>query len=225
MKVDAVLFDMDGVLVDVSRSYRLAIKETAEFFTGQEVNFSEISAFKQKGGYNNDWKLTEDLVRSRGIEISSKDVIDKFQSYYLGNNFDGFLLNEQWLIKPDILEKISSNYKTGIVTGRPRTEAEFVLRRFSVQAHFNALVAMEDTPPERGKPAPDGIFKIMKELNINSAVYLGDTVDDIRAALSAKITPVGVLNDDSSIETKNKLYKSGASLIIDDVNRILEILK
>ena len=34
---DGLLFDMDGVLVDVSQSYRLVIKKTAEFFTSKEI--------------------------------------------------------------------------------------------------------------------------------------------------------------------------------------------
>jgi len=37
LREKALLFDMDGVLVDVSQSYRLAIKKTAEYFAGQEV--------------------------------------------------------------------------------------------------------------------------------------------------------------------------------------------
>ncbi len=226
MKIDTILFDMDGVLVDVSQSYRMAIKKTSEFFTDQKVNFSEIADFKQRGGYNNDWKLTKDLIRTRGFMVDLTNVINKFQEYYLGKNFNGLIMNEKWLMKQEILQTITRKYKTGIVTGRPRIEAEHVMERFSVRPFFDSLVAMEDTPPGRGKPAPDGILQILKTLSTNSAIYLGDTVDDIKAACAAHIIPVGVLCDDGNKEVvKDRLQQSGATLVIDDVNQIMEILE
>lgn len=226
MKVETILFDMDGVLVDVSNSYRMAIKKTADFFTSKNVNFSEISDFKQKGGYNNDWKLTKDLILAHGFNVELDQVIDKFQEYYLGENYNGLMINEKWLLRIDILRAISQKYKTGIVTGRPKIEAEHVLHRFSVQHFFRELIAMEDTPPGRGKPAPDGILQILKRLNTNSAVYIGDTVDDMKAARAANIIPVGIVFDEENKEAvKNHLLKNGASLILDDVNQIMEIFE
>ena len=45
----AVLFDLDGVLIDVSASYRAAIRETAEYFTGDEVTAEEIRGTRTGG--------------------------------------------------------------------------------------------------------------------------------------------------------------------------------
>lgn len=50
MNRTAVLFDLDGVLIDVGASYRAAIRETAEYFTGEEVSAEEIQSFKDRGG-------------------------------------------------------------------------------------------------------------------------------------------------------------------------------
>src|SRR3989338_2424146 len=55
-----LIFDIDGVLVDVSKSYRAAIKQTVEHFTGKEITLEEIQALKNKGGYNNDWDAAEE---------------------------------------------------------------------------------------------------------------------------------------------------------------------
>lgn len=69
--VDAVVFDIDGVLVDSSRSFRKVIAKTVQFyfenilkFKGNEqlVKQEEIKLFKDVGGFNNDWELTESLV-------------------------------------------------------------------------------------------------------------------------------------------------------------------
>ncbi len=63
-----IVFDMDGVLADVSRSYRAVVHETARRFfrpapRGAELpsrlfSFTELARLKQGGGLNNDWDLT-----------------------------------------------------------------------------------------------------------------------------------------------------------------------
>lgn len=67
-KVEAMIFDIDGVLVDASESYRLAVCEAVRFFVQNELNWivdappltpEEVDAFKKAGGFNNDWDLTQ----------------------------------------------------------------------------------------------------------------------------------------------------------------------
>ncbi|MHB8829262.1 MAG: HAD family hydrolase [Syntrophales bacterium] len=63
-----IVFDMDGVLIDVSASYREAVRKTARLFLAGTVNFDklpdplfspeELLRLKQTGGLNNDWELT-----------------------------------------------------------------------------------------------------------------------------------------------------------------------
>ena len=62
-----IVFDMDGVLAEVTESYREAIVQTVEHFTGQRIAREFIQQYKNAGGWNNDWAaLAEDLGRSRG---------------------------------------------------------------------------------------------------------------------------------------------------------------
>jgi len=66
--MDLLIFDMDGVLIDVSRSYREAIQRTVQIYletclgfeTGKKevITKEDISLFKSAGGFNNDWDLT-----------------------------------------------------------------------------------------------------------------------------------------------------------------------
>jgi HAD superfamily hydrolase (TIGR01548 family) len=69
--VTAVVFDCDGVLIDVSEAYRKAVAETAsritEAFTGIRlpedlIDGGVIHAFKETGGFNNDWDLTYAII-------------------------------------------------------------------------------------------------------------------------------------------------------------------
>ncbi len=59
LAVDTVVLDVDGVLVDVADSYRRAIRETLEAVYGETVSRQAIQRFKDAGGFNNDWKLTD----------------------------------------------------------------------------------------------------------------------------------------------------------------------
>jgi len=59
MQVDAVVLDIDGVLVDVADSYRRAIVESVERVYGDTIERAAIQQFKNAGGFNNDWELTD----------------------------------------------------------------------------------------------------------------------------------------------------------------------
>jgi HAD superfamily hydrolase (TIGR01548 family) len=62
MDVDAIVLDIDGVLVDVADSYRRAIVETVERVAGEAISDGDIQQFKNAGGFNNDWELTDGAV-------------------------------------------------------------------------------------------------------------------------------------------------------------------
>ena len=58
MNADAVVLDIDGVLVDVADSYRRAIVESVEEVYDRTIRKDDIQEFKDAGGFNNDWELT-----------------------------------------------------------------------------------------------------------------------------------------------------------------------
>jgi HAD superfamily phosphatase len=71
-KLDILVFDMDGVLIDVTNSYRKTIQRTVQIYLGtclgfkgrreQVVTGEDISLFKSTGGFNNDWDLSAGLL-------------------------------------------------------------------------------------------------------------------------------------------------------------------
>ncbi|OQX88033.1 hypothetical protein B6D60_02755 [candidate division KSB1 bacterium 4484_87] len=224
MKVEALLFNLNGVLVDVSQSTRYAIKKTAEFFTGDEIQNVEIQQVKNRGGYNNDLDCTHAIISDHGKDAYHWEIVDKFEEFYLGKNFDGFIRNETILIKPEVLSSLFHRFKLGIVTERPKSEVDFVLSRFEAENYFDVLVAQEDTPPGRGKPEPDGILLAMQKLGVKTAAYLGNTIDDMRAATAAKIVPVGILPFGETEKNQADLLRAaGAKFILNDVNEAMTL--
>ncbi|MBB6646510.1 TIGR01548 family HAD-type hydrolase [Halobellus ruber] len=59
MHADAVVLDIDGVLIDVADSYRRAIVESVERLYGRTVDRADVQYFKDAGGFNNDWDVTD----------------------------------------------------------------------------------------------------------------------------------------------------------------------
>ena len=213
-----LIFDIDGVLADASKSYRIAIKKTAEYFTEQKIGVKEVQDYKSKSGYNNDWDLTDAIIKSRGKNIPKKKIIKKFQQYYLK-----LRNNEKWLLDKSILKALSKKYRLAILTGRPRNEAFYLLNKNNANNYFSAIIAMEDAG--RQKPYPDGFFRIMEILDNRDAYYFGDAIDDIKAAIAANIIPIGVLPpQDKSAKLRKTLIKNGAKRVLSNINKVEEAI-
>ncbi|MBU0536526.1 MAG: histidinol-phosphate transaminase [Nanoarchaeota archaeon] len=230
-----LLFDMDGVLADVSRSYRKAIKMTSEYFTGQEIKDKNIQEIKQEGGFNNDWVLTKELIKRKGKEVEFNKVKTKFQELYLGKNYDGLILNEKLVLSKNILKKLTGQYILGIVTGRPRDEAEFFLKNSGIKDLFSTAICKEDVG-EKEKPDPLGLVIAMERIgmkegvgSIRDAYYFGDAIDDMKTAVKAGLIPIGVIppgidsNDGKVLKTI--LINNGAKCVLEDINNIQEVLR
>ncbi|QLH77092.1 TIGR01548 family HAD-type hydrolase [Halosimplex rubrum] len=82
MNADAVVLDVDGVLVDVADSYRRAIVESVSRVYGDTIEKADIQQFKDAGGFNNDWELTYAaalyvLARDEGLALSLSSFTDR----------------------------------------------------------------------------------------------------------------------------------------------------
>jgi len=227
VRLEAVLFDMDGVLVDVSGSYRRAIEETAAYFTGRQIVPGTTQRYKSAGGFNDDWKLTHAIVTDIGIQVPLSRIVEEFQRRYRGDNWDGFIADEPPLIQTRTLELLAATGRVlGLVTGRPDAEARWTLDRFGWKRYF-PLVVSREKQEGRGKPDP---FPLQRALTILSAagrpvsaeeaVYVGDTVDDMVAARAAGLWALGVVPPyvENPVEYAALLRSSGAHAIIEQVD-------
>ncbi|MFA5929748.1 MAG: histidinol-phosphate transaminase [Candidatus Micrarchaeia archaeon] len=178
--VDAVLFDLDSTLVDVSRSYFQAIKLTSEQISGKAVPMGLVRKVKSLPGMNNDWDATMEVLRRMGVRSARRQVVPIFQMLYFGKDGDGLIKSEKPLLQLRLLKKIGK--PIGIVTGRPRDEARIAMRMLGLPQAM-PLVAMEDTA--LGKPDPAPLLLAKKRLGASLPLYIGDSPDDREAASRA----------------------------------------
>src|SRR5205085_7932298 len=95
-----VVFDMDGVLAEVTESYREAIVQTVEHFTGKRIERDLIQDYKNQGGWNNDWALSQKIAADLGVVVPYDTVVDYFNQIFIGpNHGDGLIQREQWFPK------------------------------------------------------------------------------------------------------------------------------
>jgi HAD superfamily phosphatase len=85
MRVEAVVLDIDGVLVDVADSYRRAIVDAIDHVCGRTIAREEIQQFKNAGGFNNDWELTYAgalyvLSKREGLRMSIEEFTEEIAS-------------------------------------------------------------------------------------------------------------------------------------------------
>jgi HAD superfamily phosphatase len=220
-----LVFDMDGVLVDVTESYRETISRTVEHFTGRPISRGDIQDLKNQGGFNDDWKLSHHVIASRGVEVEFQRVVDYFQEIFHGKDGEpGLILRERWLARDGLLERLSERYRLAVFTGRLRWEAGVTLQRFAPQLEFDPVVGMEEV--EQLKPHPDGLLCILKLAAGKQVWYVGDTVDDARCARAAGASFIGIAapSNPRHAELVKLLEREGASAVLDDINGLERVL-
>ena len=301
---ECILFDIDGVLVDIRKSYNIVIKRTVDFIlkytTGNTflkgiVNDEIISKFRQTGGFNNDTDTTYAIVLvillnpqksirstreflsfiARNTNEDGITSVEKFLSSYfhykdiqklkeklvypapvgsslLATVFDEFFYGIKYhKIKPkyyfgkpliendkllttittikELTQKFNGNI--AIISGRSKIAAEYSLKSIFNIFNQRACIFLEDEEREYSKPNPYAIKKAMKVMNSKTAIYVGDSTEDLlmvrRAEKEAdiKIAFFGVYGCSTRPAlTARQFRKIGAEAIIENVNSLPNIL-
>ena len=203
-----LLFDIDGVIRDVGRSYRLALSETVAHFSGWQPTPETIDALKAEGCWNNDWDASLELLRRRQFQQPDLQlppraaVVDVFSGLYFGRDengavsqepsqWNGFIGQERLLVDSAFFAALSrAHIHWGFVSGAEPPSARYVLEQ-RLGLGNPPLVAMGDAPD---KPDPTGLLSLAEDLAGTAGVplshlpmaYVGDTVADVLTVVHAR---------------------------------------
>ncbi|NJL85181.1 MAG: TIGR01548 family HAD-type hydrolase [Leptolyngbyaceae cyanobacterium SM1_1_3] len=201
------VFDIDGVIRDVSGSYRRALADTVEHFTvaAYRPTSEDIDQLKNEGCWNNDWEGSQELIyryfeaqgqaRSQ-VALSYDELVNFFQQRYRGSDlanpdrWDGYIAQEPILVEHTYFEQLSQNQIAwGFFSGATQGSARYILER-RIGLVQPVLVAMEDAP---GKPDPSGLLTAVSQLEHQlgladglPVLYAGDTVADMKTVKAAE---------------------------------------
>jgi HAD superfamily phosphatase len=188
---EILIFDVDGVLVDVKETYWRSALETIEALTGKRRTWGEFYQWKRKPGNNDDWMLVSRWATSLGVRTSYEQARQAFQPFYWGRDGQpGNVEKEKLLVTPRLIERWAKRWELNLFTGRTRQEFAYTFERWPAARCFRRVVTMDDA---KKKPDPQGLRLILEGRKPNAALYLGDNIDDALAAKAAGMPFIAIL--------------------------------
>jgi phosphoglycolate phosphatase-like HAD superfamily hydrolase len=183
-----------------------------------------IQDYKNSGGWNNDWALSQKIISDLGLEVDYHVVVDHFQHIFFGEGDHGLITRERWIANEGLLERLALNFSLGIFTGRLPSEADITLRRFARHVHFDLIVGDGDVP--NSKPAPDGLLLFQERFAGSKMWYVGDSVDDAAAALAAHVLFIGIADrrNPRHGDLVRLLQERSSIAVLDDINQLESVL-
>ena len=196
-KPKAILFDLDGVLVDSLECWFSSFNETLKKFGLREIGRKKFS----KGYWG---KSTERSFESLGF---GREAVEYCHRVHL-KHIDEIKVRED---SRKILKLVKGMVKVGLVTNTPRKNTEKILERFGLRDSFDAVVTGDDVVEK--KPRPEMILRACELLGVEpgETILVGDTEADVRAGESAGCVVVGM--------------RVRADLTINELSELVSILK
>ena len=209
----AVLFDVDGTLVDTVDLHAQAWVEALQHF-GVEADFTDIRLQIGKGGDQLlPGLIPPDMLEEQGEEIQEFRS-DLFQSKYMSQvrAFPGVR---------ELFERIrSSGQKIVLASSGPAEEVETHQATANIADLIDDATTADD--PERSKPFPDIFEAAFGKLGLperSDAMVIGDTPYDVEAARAAVMSTIGFLCGGF---TEQSLRQAGAIAVYREPQHLLE---
>ncbi|WPC44196.1 HAD family hydrolase [Clostridium sp. JS66] len=213
-KYDTVIFDLDGTLLNTLEDLKDSVNFALELYGFPCRKAEEIRSFVGNGVA----RLMELSIPNGINNPKYEKCLEDFKHHYSKN-----MRNKTNAYKGimELLEQLAKeNYKMAIVSNK-FDKAVKELNQVYFEKYIK--VAIGESKNVSKKPAPDTVFKALKELgsNTNKAVYVGDSEVDVKTAQNSKLTCIGVTWGFRDIDV---LKKNGADYIIDKPEELLRII-
>ncbi len=220
----AILFDLDGTLVDTAKDFIYIIQQIAEenqlIAPKEQIILEQVSAgalamvslFQASSGndLNNEQILT---YQQQFLDNYEKNICVKSEIYH---GLNDFLLNLE-----------SQGIAWGVVTNKPRYLSEQLLQALALDKRCSVLVCPDDVT--HSKPNPEPLFLALETLNIkrnqaDKVIYVGDHIRDIEAGNLAGMTTVVASYGYISKTEQANVTNWGADKIAKTSQHLVEIL-
>ena len=182
--IEAVIFDLDGVLVDSERLWDQARRELVEEQRGRWLPGSTEA---MQGMSPKEW--SEYLQQTLGVELQTPliitSVLEKLQEHYRRS-----LPMQPGAVKA--VERIASRWPLALASSSNRIVIDTVLNLSGIAQLFRVTVSSEEVP--RGKPSPDVYLEAARQLGVAPirCCAIEDSSNGIRSASQAGMTVIAI---------------------------------
>jgi HAD superfamily hydrolase (TIGR01509 family) len=177
LKPSAILFDMDGVLIDSLDSWWHALNDALKRFKHQEITRDEF--IETYWGHD----LRDNLRR-----LKLNPEVATFCNITYGGHINYITMY------PDTKKTLQqlSTYRKAVITNTPTDCARQILKKFDITSYFDTIVTSDDV--KKAKPDPEIVFNACTRLKVHPSTVLlvGDTDSDVTAGRAAGCTVVGL---------------------------------
>lgn len=181
---DAVLFDLDGTLIDTKSLYIEAYRQAVEPYIREELTRDDIKALRP----TSELAFLRAIVHDDHYEACLADFYTVYESLH-DHRFPGVYRGV-----PEMLDGLrEAGIPLGLVTGKSRRSWEITRAVVELAAPFDALVFDDDV--RAPKPDPHGLELAVESMGVapERALYVGDTMTDMEAARAAGLRPIAAL--------------------------------
>ncbi len=212
-KIEAVIFDFDGVIADTGEDLANAVLYTLESFSRPVLSREEIIGYVGDGA--------ETLIR-RCFKECDEDTVLKalpvYKQYYLEN---AVLKTRLYEGVKETLEQLKDK-KLALVTNKPEAQTLKIIEALGVKHYFRQVIAPERL--KHMKPHPEGILKALEAFGepAGNAVMVGDSYTDIEAGKSAGTYTCGVTYGLGNVE---KLREAEPDFVVSNLRHLLDYIE
>ena len=173
----AVLFDLDGTLLDTLGDLHAAVNHVLRRFGYPERTIEEVCRFVGNGAA----RLIQ-LAVPEGADATP--VLAAFQAHYAANCD---ILTKPYDGIAQALEALAKDYPLAVVSNKPDRAVKEL-----AAVYFPGLYARGESADCPRKPAPDMVLRAMQALGADRCVYVGDSDVDIHTAENAGVPCLSV---------------------------------
>ncbi len=182
-KIDTVLFDLDGTLLNtkplIDRSF---IHTFMHFRPDYKLTDEELDSFFGP-------TLYQTFSRYSNDEEEIQEMIQYYRDYNVPNHDS--MVNPFPGAKDTIKDLHKKGVKVGVVSSKKTDLVMHGLEIFGMLEYMDIVIGADEV--KNHKPAPDGILLAKEKLNSKNVLYVGDTKNDILAGKNANVKTCGVL--------------------------------
>ncbi len=183
IEIDAIIFDLDGVLIDSGEDIANAVIHAISDLNTKRHTKQEIISFIGSG--------VEQLIR-KAFDGCDDDTIFKAIKIYREYYIENCTVNTHLYSNVKDTLKYFETKKIAVLTNKLEDQSIKILEKLDIKKYMNLVYGPDSVP--NMKPSPDGIFKILKEFDVkpNRAIMIGDSDTDIIAGKRAGVNTCGV---------------------------------